>query len=537
MITLRENQKRVIAELYDWFRKNKTGNPIIDASVGSGKSVMLAQICLDAALGFETASRVLMITPTKELCEQNLDKLQTIAPELRIGVCSASLGRKETYKDTDVIIGTIGTLYRAGEDLWAFALVIVDECHLVSRKQQGMYRDLIATLQSISPNLRVVGATGTPFRGTGVWLHDGSERLFTDIASRLHMRELLDEGYLAPLVNAPTSTHISGEGVKTSGGDYVVSDLARRIDQPDTTKKIAEEICRLGRNRRKWLVYCVTVAHAEHMRNELRNHGVLCLVVTGETPKAERERIIKEFRDGIIKCIVNVCCLTTGFDAPELDFIALVRNTKSPVLYVQIAGRGMRVCDGKTDCLFADFTDTVQTLGPVDAIKGKPEQQRKDKSGQQQHKICTECAANNACGATVCIQCGYEFPKPASIVHLKASTAPILSGVHVPQIATFEVERVLAIPKRSKNGRDYLQIIYYSGLDRFTRAIMLGSDGWLGQKAAKEWHDITGDSVIPSTVPHAYGLISDGRVTLKPVKSITVDYATKYNDVLVVEYK
>jgi DNA repair protein RadD len=351
------------------------------------------------------------------------------------------------------------------------------------------------------------------------------------------MRELLDEGYLAPLVNAPTQTHISGEGVKTSGGDYVVSDLARHIDQPDTTKKIAWEIARLGRDRKKWLVYCVTVAHAEHMATELFCLGIRVSIVTGETPKAEREYILDDFRHGELQCIVNVCCLTTGFDAPELDFIALVRNTKSPVLYVQIAGRGMRTCDGKTDCLFADFTDTVQKLGPVDAIKGKPEQQRKDKAGQQPHKLCPECAANNACGATVCVQCGYEFPKPASIVHLQASSAPILSGIHVPQIATFEVDRVLAFPKRSKNVRDYLQVIYYSGLDRFTRAIMLGSDGWLGQKAANEWHDITGDSVIPSTVPHAYGLISDGRVTLKPVKSITVDYATKYHDVLGVEYK
>jgi DNA repair protein RadD len=229
--------------------------------------------------------------------------------------------------------------------------------------------------------------------------------------------------------------------------------------------------------------------------------------------------------------------LTTGFDAPELDFIALVRNTKSPVLYVQIAGRGMRTSALKTDCLFADFTDTVQTLGPVDAIKGKPEQQRKDKAGQQPHKLCPECAANNSCGATVCVQCGYEFPKPASIVHLQASSAPILSGVHVPQIATFEVDRVLAIPKRSKNGRDYLQIIYYSGLDRFTRAIMLGSDGWLGQKASKEWNDITGEKDTPISVALAQAYLQEGRIKLRAVKSITVDYATKYHDVLGVEYK
>jgi DNA repair protein RadD len=517
---LRNNQKRTLTKLYDWFRCNAEGNPVVDACVASGKSVLIAQLCKDAAFGFDTNSRVLMIVPSKELCEQNLSKLEVLAAELVIGVCSASLGRDETYADTDVIIGTIGTLSRRGAKLGKFELVIVDECHLISRENSGVYRQLINTLTQINAHLRVIGFTGTPYRGNGIWLTDGKDRLFTDIAARLTMRELLDDGYLSPLVNAETGTHISGDGLRISAGDYVISDLAARIDQPGINETISEEIVRIGQTRNRWLVYGVTRKHATHLRDAIRSFGVSCELITGETPKKERESIIKAFRAGRIRCISNVACLTTGFDVPELDYIALVRNTRSPVLAVQIAGRGMRLAPGKEN-----------------QIKGRKAPERRDNvQANVTTKVCDNCGAVNPIAATNCHCCGQVFTRPVSKVNTRASNAPILSNGQ-PDIKEWTVDRMLCFPKRSASGNDYLQIVFHCGCERVTDCLMIGAHGFAGHMAETRWRQYTDASEYPRNAGEAYRLLQESVVQLRRVASVTVDVAKRYPEIKSVTYE
>jgi DNA repair protein RadD len=519
LVKLRDNQKRVLSDLYSWFEQNKEGNPVVDAAVGSGKSVMISQLCKDAAFEFYPPSRVLVIVPSKELAEQNLSKLQTLAPELRIGVCSAALGKKETFRDTDVILGTIGTLYRLGEKLGRFHLVIVDESHLVSRSNVGMYRGLVSKLAEINPRIRVCGWTGTPYRGNGIWLTEGDERLFTDIAARLTMRELLDDGYLAPLVNAQTSTHISGDGIRTSGGDYVVSELAARIDQPGITEAVASEIVRTGEDRKKWLVYCVTIDHAIHMRDAIASRGIDAAVISSETTKHEREQIINEFRNGRLRCICNVAVLTTGFDLPEIDMIALVRNTRSPVLAVQIAGRGMRIHPGKKDCIFADFTDTLSRLGPIDLIKGRCAPVKREDSASTMIRICSNCGASNPINADRCHCCGQVFERPVSKVNTIASSAPVLSDVEM----MWPVTRVVAYQERSKAGNDYLRVVFHcDNLERVSEPLMIGHDGYMGGIASHKWRSLTGEISTPDSASECARYLSEGVVQFRKVSSVSV---------------
>jgi DNA repair protein RadD len=131
-----------------------------------------------------------------------------------------------------------------------------------------------------------------------------------------------------------------------------------------------------------------------------------------KTPKKERAALIQAFREGRLRCLVNVAVLTTGFDVPEVDFIALLRATKSPVLYVQIAGGGMRVEDLKTDCLWADFTDTTLEMGPVDEVKGTPA--KKKREGHTPFKICETCGSQNPTAALKCSSC----------VHVRSANTP-----------------------------------------------------------------------------------------------------------------
>lgn len=211
--------------------------------------------------------------------------------------------------------------------------VLVHNCHLINPKEIGMWRTFISELRRYCPHTRVIGFTGTPFRGNGAWLTADKDALFSAVATRVTMRELIDLGFLAPLKSVATETRIETADVKVSGGDYVVADLAKAADKVELVEKTCDEIVRLAASRRRWLVFAVTVEHAQHVADALKRRGVAAAVVHGATPKAERAELISLYRKGTLRCLVNVAVLTTGFDAPEVDFIALLRATKSPVLY------------------------------------------------------------------------------------------------------------------------------------------------------------------------------------------------------------
>jgi DNA repair protein RadD len=532
MISLRHYQHRVIYdELLPWFETHPEGHPIVSACVGSGKSIMIAELCRHAVTAYEGyRSRILMLVPSKELLEQNAAKLTAIAPDLRIGIVSASAGRKDVAFDKDVVVATVGSVIRNPGNLGRLDLIMVDECHLVARKDTGQYRELIAACQRFNPALRVIGWTGTPFRGNGVWLTEGEERLFTDIAARVSMPELLAEGYLSPLVPGVTKIQVSGNDIAVDAktGDYKINALAEKLDQKELTAQIAEEICNLGADRKKWLVFGVTVSHADHLAWALRNLGISAALVHGKTPDKERDRLIKDFRSGYYRALVNVAVLTTGFDVPDVDLIALVRNTKSPVLYTQIAGRGMRIADGKADCLWLDFTDATMTLGPVDKIKGRAEPKRDGESGAP-FKICDDCGASNPTGAAACAQCGFEFPAPKRIMHSQANGADILSGAHFGYKELPVVK--VTYHSHQKKGTDdvfILRVNYWSGMRvACSEWICLEHTGYARAKAEKWWKErFTGkfDLPVPNNVVEALYMTD----WLKTPSRILVKYGGKY---------
>jgi DNA repair protein RadD len=184
--------------------------------------------------------------------------------------------------------------------------------------------------------------------------------------------------------------------------------------------------------------------------------------------------------------LVNVAVLTTGFDAPEVDFIALLRATKSPVLYVQIMGRGMRLSDGKSNCLVADFTGTVDTLGPVDTIKGKLP---KPKGNQEApYKLCPDCGSRNATAALVCVDCGHAFPEPERINHgARASLAAILSS-QLPKEETYSVSNVTYRLHQKEGKPNSLRVDYWSGIRMVASEwVCFEHEGFAGAKAQSWW--------------------------------------------------
>lgn len=524
MISLRPYQQRALDKLLDWFRANE-GHPILDAAVGSGKSVMLGWLCQHAITNWPE-TRIIMLVPTKELLEQNFGKLVSIWPDAPVGIMSASVGKKQLGQA--ITIATIGSIYKHAAKLGHVDLLIVDECHAIPGGDEGMYRKFISEMHKYCPSMRVIGATGTPFRGSGIWLTALEDRIFTDIAARVTMDELLEEGFLAPLTTQATDTRMDASDVRTVGGDYVVSDLARAIDRPELVSAACAEAVRLASDRNKWLVYCVTVEHAHHVCSELVEvHGIAAEVITGETPKSERADAIEAFRRGDLECLVSVAVLTTGFDVPDVDCLILLRNTQSPVLYVQIMGRGMRTAPGKDDCLVLDFTDTIERLGPVNLVSGRLPKKNK---GESPFKICESCGASNAISAKSCKECGAAFEVAETDPHTAhASNATVLA----PKVSIndYEVTRVGYAIHKKEGKPDSLRVDYYSGILRVASEWVCFEHGGYARAKAEAWWQKRSRDACPSTSESAVD-IADGIIGVVEPSAIRVNESGKFPEIV-----
>lgn len=515
---LRPYQERVVSGLWDWFIKNQhsDSHPIIEACVGAGKSLVIAEICKRAVVGWP-GTKIIVIVHQRELLEQNVEKLRRMWPEAKIGIWSAAMGRKQLG---DVTVATIGSIYKhaaaIANSIGQVAMILADECHLIQPSEDGMWRTFITEMRRYSnPGLRVCGLTGTPFRGNGVWLTAGEKPLFTHITARVKIGELLELGFLAPLVPANAPQLVDASKTKTSGGDYNLGELEKLVDDDGVVLEACKSIVELGKNRKRWLVFCVTIEHAKHVGRVLTELGVKCGVVTGlADEKADRKASLREFKFGDLQCVVNIGVLTTGFDAPEVDFIALLRPTKSLVLYVQMMGRGMRVigkdlvesiANGKENCLVADFTGTVKMLGPVDAVTGRLPTKRSKKE-EAPHRICPNCGSSCSLSATECLECGHVFEREEKASHgTYADTGALLSEQLVEAAKKPERRRIThtQYAMHKKEGRTASMVChYYDGPQRLASEwVCLAHTGMPRMKAIQWWRKRVRDPAWANAQP------------------------------------
>lgn len=534
---LRPYQQRAIDQLYSWWvqRPGITETPICVMPTGSGKSVVIAELC---RLLFDTwpeeHPRTVVLVPSKELAEQNAAKLRAMLPShLSVGYYSASLGRK--VPDADVIVATIGSIYRDAHLLGNIKVVVVDECHLINPDgaEAGRFRKFLTELARLC-SFRVVGYTATPFRGNGVWLTDGKDPLFTGIACTVTAQELLDSNHLAPLVRPmdALATRINTDGIKTTSGDYNLAELADRVGE--YLPAAAAEACTLAADRKKWIAFTATVANAETLVGLLREQGIAAALVCGETPATEREDLIAAFRAGRLRCLVTVLALATGFDVPDVDCILWLRPTQSPVLYVQGAGRGMRIADGKTDCLWLDFSDTTERLGPVDAIRGRKKRKGCDDQGAP-FAICPECGEHVIpASAMFCTACGAKMREDEPEQARKASNAAVMAHQAAPKIHVYPVDRVEYAQHPGRDGKpDSLRVDYYSGLRRVASEwVCLEHGGFAGEKARMWWARRTPEETRrPERVDTALEWLGAGMELAEPT-AVTVNETGRYPEII-----
>jgi DNA repair protein RadD len=403
---LRDYQQRTIDQLYAWFSAGNAGNPCLVLPTGSGKSHIVAALCKDALQNWPE-TRVLMLTHVKELIEQNAEKMRLHWPAAPMGIYSAGIGKRDIGEP--ITFAGIQSVRTKAEMLGHLDLVIIDECHLVNHKEEGGYRKLLADLKAINPALRVVGLTATPYR-LGHGLITDKPALFDALLEPVSIEELVFKGYLSTLRSKVTSAKLDTSGVKKRGGEFIESELQAAVDTDDNNQRVVQEVIALAGDRKAWLVFCTGVQHAEHVAEVLRQHGVAAQCVTGETPKAERKRMLDDFKAGKLRALTNANVLTTGFDYPDIDLIAMLRPTMSASLYVQMAGRGMRVKSHTDHCLVLDFAGVVEMHGPIVAVQ--PPKRGGDGDGEAPVKVCDNCDELVHISAKECPSCGHPFPEP-----------------------------------------------------------------------------------------------------------------------------
>ena len=307
MVTLRDYQQRAIDDLYRWFQKGNEGNPCLVLPTGSGKSHIIAEFCKDAIQNWPD-QRILILTHVKELIEQDVEKILVTWPTAPLGIYSASIGSKRLGEP--ITVAGIQSIRKHAAKVGHIDIVIVDEAHLISHKDEGGYRTFLKDLQTINPALRVIGLTATPYR-LGHGLITEGDALFNDLIDPTSIEELVSKGYLAPLRSKGTDLRLSTEGVHKRGGEFIESELQAAVNTRSQNERIVREVIARGADRKSWLFFCTGVDHALTMRMVLEEHGINAACVLGETPKIEREKILERFKAGELRAITNanVLCL------------------------------------------------------------------------------------------------------------------------------------------------------------------------------------------------------------------------------------
>ena len=287
---LRDYQQRSIDELYAWFNAGHEGNPCMVLPTGSGKSHIIAALCKDALQQWPE-TKVLMLTHVKELISQNAEKMREHWQNAPLGIYSSSLKKKQLGEP--ITFAGIQSVRDKAHQLGHIDLVIIDECHLVSLKNEGGYRNLLSDLSVINPRLRVIGLTATPYRLNHGLITD-KPALFDDMLMPVTIEYLISKGFLCTLKSKMTKTKLDTSEVHKRGGEFIESELQAAVDTDDKNKDVVSEVIRLAGDRKAWLFFCAGIDHAKHVKDMLISKGITAECVTGKTPHAQRDRIIAE---------------------------------------------------------------------------------------------------------------------------------------------------------------------------------------------------------------------------------------------------
>ncbi|MFM2482698.1 DEAD/DEAH box helicase family protein [Celerinatantimonas sp. YJH-8] len=389
MFQLRDYQQQAVHAVIQHFRHSDE-SALIVLPTGAGKSLVIAELARLAHYP------VLVLAHVSELVEQNASKYQALGQSCSI----YAAGLKSKNTDFPICFGSIQSVANNLNDFSQyFSLVIIDECHRVNAQKDTQYQRLLTHLKQFNPHLKVLGLTATPYRLNQGWCYEYDyrgfvrpvkEAAFKHCIYELPLRVLITRHYLTPprLIDAAIAEY-KFDDCQNNRGIFEPERMNHLLQASQrVTQSIIQQIVDLSLQRQGIMIFAATVEHAQEIMGYLANESAG--LVIAETPSPERARIIQQFKNRTIKFLVNVSVLTTGFDAPHVDFIAILRPTESVSLFQQIIGRGLRLSEGKQECLVIDYAGNGFDIYQPEIGSPKP-----DSDSVLVQIKCPECGFEN----------------------------------------------------------------------------------------------------------------------------------------------
>jgi len=487
-------------------------HPIGAIPTGAGKTIIISMM-IEKWLAKNPNKSVIVLSHVKEILEQNHASIEKYLG-IDVGLYSAMLNSRDIK---NVTVCGIQSVYKRYGEFKNVGLIIIDEVHLVTDENSGMYRKFLAEF-----NCNFIGLTATPFRTRG-YLHQIPNALFTEIAYDLtssdNFRRLIKEGYLSKLFSKGTSYKMDTKGIAIQAGDFANKQLEKRFNTDEVTEIALDEVVKTGKNYKKWLIFAISIDHAEAITEYLNENNINTAIVHSKMEE-DRDVMLDGFRSGFYRAIVNVNVLTTGIDIPDIDLIVMLRPTKSPIIYAQSVGRGLRVAEGKDHCLVLDFANNVATHGPVDDIQVINKGEKK--KGEAITKECPKCQCINYAAAPQCIACGYTFPVKVKI----QNTASDLDILKKTKKAWANVTLMTVSKHKKTNRPDSIRIDYICGLRRFSDwAAIKSNSGYaagMAKGVLKKFYD------FPEGFDYTVENILEISDKFKKPKRIFVDHTERY---------
>lgn len=342
----RKYQERAITNFVNWMHTNDRLATII-LPTGTGKTAC-SIMAIEKYISGSKQIKILWAAHREELIDQAHTAFNDIIPGLNVQI---EMAASRAGADADVIVGSIQTLHRNRKNIKDFVpdLVVVDEWHHYDEKNKTYHG-----LMEKYPSAKFLGLTATPYRFIGGDLPLGTKLIEMDIGTAVRHK------YLVPPVPAILKTDVSLANVKTRAGDFAINELSAAVNVEARNKLIASRLIRMVKEEgRQGILFAVDVAHSKAIY-ELLKKEVRVGEVYGETDKDERRALMKRIRNREIDVLCNNLVATEGFDVPHLSFVCIARPTKSLGLYTQMMGRGLRLFDGKNDCIVIDVFDKLK---------------------------------------------------------------------------------------------------------------------------------------------------------------------------------
>ena len=388
--TLRPYQQDAVKNTISHFRQSSLPAVIV-LPTGAGKSLVIAQLARLAK------HKILVLTHVKELVEQNAEKYSSYG--LQASIFSAGLKQKSLQHQ--VTFASVQSLSRNLHELKDFySLVIIDECHRVSGDETSQYQQILQQLKQYNPELKVLGLTATPYRLGMGWIYHqhyhgfirgDKSAPFAKCIYELPLRYMIKHNYLTPpnKLDPAVENYDFSSLTSDSFGRFNEKDVNTLLtEQTRATKSIIEHVLSLSEHRQGVMIFAATVMHAKEIISYLPE--CQAALITADTHSHDRDTIITRFKAKQLKYLVNVSVLTTGFDAPHVDVIAILRPTESVSLYQQIVGRGLRLDKGKKDCLVIDYAGNDFDLFAPEVGSKKP-----DSDSEPVQVLCPGCGFAN----------------------------------------------------------------------------------------------------------------------------------------------